>query len=357
MVRYVKMQRVGDYMKVFISWSGHPSKDIAQLLAKYIPDIIPEAEIFYTIDSIKKGDRWSDIINRELSKSNFGILCITKDNFRSSWINYEAGALKNHVGMSKICPLLFDMQPSDIVNSPLSMYQMTEFVKVDMLKLFQSMNSSCEKPLENEILNSSFEKVWADIEREIIRIKMDDIDDIWAWDFDDGRITNNTYRNYLTNQLNSADKINKSESSGKPIEPSKDIIALMLKNNDETTEYFQISKDHVKSSYKVSKVTNSIGIALLIISIFVMIIFRQLDIAIIVGVAGAITEVIAGTVLWVHSKSALQLNHYYEALHENEKTLTAITLAEKMSEAKKDEAFMEIIRSQINNKEESKGTP
>lgn len=38
----------------------------------------------------------------------------------------------------------------------------------------------------------------------------------------------------------------------------------------------------------------------------------------IIGIVGeTITELIAGIVLVIHNKSALQLNYYYDALHEN----------------------------------------
>ena len=52
-------------------------------------------------------------------------------------------------------------------------------------------------------------------------------------------------------------------------------------------------------------------------------------------------------VLWIHNKSALQLNYYYDALHENEKFLSAINMADKLSKEKKEEMYIEIIRKQI----------
>lgn len=155
------------------------------------------------------------------------------------------------------------------------------------------------------------------------------------------------YRQYLIARLS-----NKSENEEKyllegAVVDNKDIIALMLKNNDEINEYFKISKSQAKTSYMFSIVACCIGIVLLIGSVVGVFVINKLEIAVISLVSGAVTEVMAGTVLWVHNKSALQLNHYYNALHENEKFLSAIKLVEKIKADNRDEVYKEIIRKQI----------
>lgn len=153
------------------------------------------------------------------------------------------------------------------------------------------------------------------------------------------------YRDYLTLKLESP-PIQSLAQSKDDNASKKDIIALMLKNNDETTEYFSISKRQAKISYCFSIIACAVGIVILIASIIAAC-FKHTDVAIITVIAGAITEVIAGTVLWVHNKSALQLNHYYKALHENEKFLSAITLAERVSDSRRDDIYCEIIKRQL----------
>lgn len=132
----------------------------------------------------------------------------------------------------------------------------------------------------------------------------------------------------------------------------KDILALMLKNNDEITEYFTISKRHAKSSYYFSVITCIAGLIMLGIAIYGAVFVNNIQLTIIGTAGGAITEVISGTVLWIHNKSALQLNYYYDALHENEKFLSAINIADKLNNDKRDEMYMEIIRRQIEPKVE-----
>lgn len=125
------------------------------------------------------------------------------------------------------------------------------------------------------------------------------------------------------------------------------IIALMLKNSEEADEYFKISKSHVKISFLFSVFFCIIGICFLGYAIVSYTLSGNLDVSIISIAGGTITEVIAGTVFWVHNKSAKQLNHYYDALHENEKFLSTVTLTDKLSEQGRDEILIKIIESQL----------
>ena len=127
----------------------------------------------------------------------------------------------------------------------------------------------------------------------------------------------------------------------------KDIIALMLNNNDEITEYFTISKKQAKSSYWFSIIAAVIGMFMLAFAAYGAIVVDSVDLTIIGVVGGAFTELVAGVVLWIHNKSAMQLNYYYDALHENERFLAAINMADKLGEEKREKMYVEIIRKQI----------
>lgn len=168
---------------------------------------------------------------------------------------------------------------------------------------------------------------------------------------------NNTeYRKYLSQQLKysgtkiyptTSDAVQTADQKEDVSNSKTDIIGLMLKNNDETTEYFSISKSQAKSSFLVAIITCIFGVSFLITAIAITLITKQLDLALIPAIGGAITELISGTVLWVHNKSAVQLNHYYDALHENERFLSTVTLVDKLSSESQEEMYKEIIRSQL----------
>lgn len=174
---------------------------------------------------------------------------------------------------------------------------------------------------------------------------------IYIYDLDNYTKENDDeYRKYLIDELNIYDYINKREQ----ISENKDIIALMLKNNDETTDYFKISKRQAQSSFWFSIIACIIGIITICLSLYAIFEINDIQFAVISIVGGTVTELIAGTVLVIHNKSALQLNYYYDALHENEKFLSAINLADKLENSDKTKMYMEIIKAQIKSDERAK---
>ncbi|MCH5279809.1 MAG: hypothetical protein J1E60_08500, partial [Christensenellaceae bacterium] len=114
---------------------------------------------------IDKGARWSTDIAKELQDASFGILCVTKDNLSSAWLNFEAGALSKSIEQSKVCPFLVDLKPSDIQNHPILQFQMASTTKDDVFRLFKSINAnSGDTKLGEEVLSTTFETFWPKIE-------------------------------------------------------------------------------------------------------------------------------------------------------------------------------------------------
>ncbi|WP_349585291.1 hypothetical protein [Leuconostoc citreum] len=87
--------------KIFLSWSGEKSKKNAnafkELLQTVFPNIINDKNIFFSDDetSIRQGSDFYKQILDNLSDSSIGIIFLTSDNYnKSSWLNFESGALK-----------------------------------------------------------------------------------------------------------------------------------------------------------------------------------------------------------------------------------------------------------------------
>lgn len=155
-------------MKVFISWSGKKSQQVAEILKQWIPCVIQSVEPYFSSADIDKGARWSTDIAKELQDASFGILCVTKENLSSSWLNFEAGALSKSIEQSRVCPFLIDLKPSDIKKSPILQFQMTSFSKEDVKKLFSSINSNIgEGKLDDTILSTMFETFWPKINEDL----------------------------------------------------------------------------------------------------------------------------------------------------------------------------------------------
>jgi ElaB/YqjD/DUF883 family membrane-anchored ribosome-binding protein len=122
--------------------------------------VIQAVEPFVSSQDIPKGARWSNDIAKELADTNFGILCVTKDNFQQPWLLFEAGALSKALDKSFVVPLLFDLKPSDLENSPLLQFQAASFSKEEIKKLLDTINSVCgANSLGTHDLDETFD-VW-----------------------------------------------------------------------------------------------------------------------------------------------------------------------------------------------------
>ena len=146
-------------MKVFLSWSGSRSHRVALVFRDWLPSVIQDIVPYVSSEDIDKGARWSTDIAKELSNSQFGILCVTSENINAPWLNFEAGALSKQVEKSFVNPFLFDIKRSEL-DGPLLQFQSTIFEKEDLKKLVVTLNKSCgDHGLPIERLDKTFE-VW-----------------------------------------------------------------------------------------------------------------------------------------------------------------------------------------------------
>ena len=158
-------------MIVFISWSGSISEKLASALSDWLPSVLQFVKPYYTPSDIEKGTRWSGEIAVKLNEAKVGIFCVTRDNTESSWLLFEAGALSKSVESSYVCPILFGIESSDL-KGPLSQFQATQFKKDDFKKLIKTINNSAPEglALDNNVVESVFEKWWPDLESNIEKI-------------------------------------------------------------------------------------------------------------------------------------------------------------------------------------------
>lgn len=163
---------------LFISWSGPKSKEIAKSLK-----IILENNIFSQTDltcfvsdvDIASGSDWWEKIKSELTNCQLGILCVTKENLRSPWIYFEAGALiARNV---PVTPLLFFCDIKNITSTPLKSKQcviyddITKFEKLicdinERYKLLDMPVVNLKAIARNgyELLNSKLKDVFLDLQ-------------------------------------------------------------------------------------------------------------------------------------------------------------------------------------------------
>jgi hypothetical protein len=154
-------------MKVFITWSGDKSGALAEILKNWIPAVIQAVRPYYSVDDIAKGSRWTNEIAKELEEARVGILCLTPDNLTSPWLMFEAGALSRNLDRTRVCPILFGIESTDL-KGPLPQFQHCNFEKSDIKRLMQTINSELgQAGLPSESFNQVFDMWWPRLEEDV----------------------------------------------------------------------------------------------------------------------------------------------------------------------------------------------
>src|SRR5579859_5009320 len=98
-------------MKIFISWSGESSRKIAIALKEWLPDVfvLLDTATWMSEHDIDAGARWAHRLSQVLEEAKFGIICLTRENQKSPWVLFEAGALAKSVQESRVIPYLIGM--------------------------------------------------------------------------------------------------------------------------------------------------------------------------------------------------------------------------------------------------------
>ena len=158
-------------MRVFLSWSGERSRDVAEALEAWLRPVVQAVEPWISVD-IEKGARWSPEISALLEESRVGIICLTPENLESRWIHFETGALSKTKD-SRVCPFLLDLSPSQ-VPPPLGLFQLTTTEKGDIERLVRTINAAVgrdgEKAVEDSLLSEIFETYWPRLDEKLRKI-------------------------------------------------------------------------------------------------------------------------------------------------------------------------------------------
>lgn len=153
-------------MKVFISWSGDRSKHIAKALKEWLEDVFPDVQPWMSDHDIDAGSRWGAELNRQLKVIHFGILCLTPENHKSSWLLFEAGSLAKALEEARVVPYLYNLTAAD-VGFPLAQFQCVSADEEGTRKLLQSLNAASESSFTGEKLERIFKKWWPDLQSQL----------------------------------------------------------------------------------------------------------------------------------------------------------------------------------------------
>lgn len=153
-------------MKIFISWSGEASHAVAIALRDWLPSVLQAVEPYVSSEDIEKGARWNAEIAQQLNNTEFGIVCVTRSNVGSPWLNFEAGALSKSVDTSHVSPFLLEFRPAELVG-PLAQFQATLPQFDDVARLVKSINSASERPIDEARLAKTLAVWWPSLEEQL----------------------------------------------------------------------------------------------------------------------------------------------------------------------------------------------
>ncbi len=153
-------------MKLFLSWSGELSRQVASALREWLPYVIQPVKPFLSSGDISKGQRWGDVLAEELEGAKYGIICVTPYNIFKPWMNFEAGVLSKFIGQSAVTPFLFRVDQSILTGGPLSQFQSTVYSEDDVRALIYSINKQLgPDQVDDDILRREFDVWWKELKK------------------------------------------------------------------------------------------------------------------------------------------------------------------------------------------------
>ena len=152
-------------MKVFLSWSGNRSREVASLLSDWLCCVIQASRPWISTRDLDRGSLWFGEINDQLKDTTVGIICLTQENKNRPWILFEAGALAKGLSTARVCTLLIDLEPKDI-EDPLAQFNHTFPNEDSVLGLVRTLNSTLgSAALDTRILEQVFTTYWPQFEK------------------------------------------------------------------------------------------------------------------------------------------------------------------------------------------------
>jgi hypothetical protein len=156
-----------DAKRIFVSWSGERSRSAALGLKSLLVDVLGESLDVFISAHMDPGVVWVHELGKELEGSDFGILCLTRDNLQSPWLLFEAGAIAKNFGAARVVPYLVDAL---VLTGPLNQFQHVRADRQGTLRLLEGINALRAKPMQLDRLHRSFDKWWADLEQTLANL-------------------------------------------------------------------------------------------------------------------------------------------------------------------------------------------
>lgn len=137
---------------------------MAEAFKEWIPLVLQDAECFFSSEDIRAGQRWGTEIQAWLSETDFGVLCVTAENVKAPWLNFEAGALSKKLNdESRVVPITLGFSPGNL-DEPLKQFNGVEATRSGILKLMRSLAEVAGSKVDIE---RTFDRWWPDLEEKL----------------------------------------------------------------------------------------------------------------------------------------------------------------------------------------------
>ncbi len=160
--------------KVFLSWSGDHAQTVAGLVQNWLTTAYQWIEVFYSPESIDKGDRPLKRIEEELEGCVAAIVVVTAESMQSPWVNYEVGALsalRLPDGRRRlVIPLLVGVERVTDISGPLTQFQAVPLNLTDFKLMVATLNRTLNMKPEwtDKILETSKTEIEAILNSKVI---------------------------------------------------------------------------------------------------------------------------------------------------------------------------------------------
>lgn len=157
---------MADSSEIFISWSGETSRLVAEELRIWLPLVLDSPKLWLSSRDLPDGSRWSQELFARLESSHFGVLVVTHQNIRSSWMMFEAGALSKSIRDGRVVPYLFGLRPSDL-DGPLKHFQAIPADRDGTHRLVKAIQAILPTTSSNDILAQRFDAFWPQLDESL----------------------------------------------------------------------------------------------------------------------------------------------------------------------------------------------
>lgn len=137
------------------------SQRIAELLFDWLPSVLQGIETWMSSQSIDAGTYWHKEITDNLHQSRDGIIVVTAENQKATWLNYEAGALAQSVTTrdGNVIPLLVDLKIAEL-EGPMNNLHVKVLDEAGVMSVLRVLNAHASPSLGEKSLEREFQLKW-----------------------------------------------------------------------------------------------------------------------------------------------------------------------------------------------------